>query len=63
MKKERFTLLWEIIDLFVRIITAVAVLIIISNNMQGIILTILVIIFIIWAFRPFIIALKEYMAK
>ena len=51
--------IWLILDLFVRIITMLAIVVILAKYMQGIKLTIFIILFILWAFRPIYLAFKE----
>ncbi len=52
--------LWLILDLFVRIMTMIAVVIILAKSFQGIILSLFVILFISWAFRPVYLAFKNF---
>jgi len=49
--EEKFSI-WLILDLFVRVITMLAVVVILAKSLSGIILTILIILLILWAFRP-----------
>lgn len=54
---------WSIINTFVNIIVMIAVIIILSKTYQGFWLNILIIIFIIWAFRPIILELIKLCEK
>ena len=54
---------WGIIDTFVNIIVMIAIIIILSKTYQGFWLNILIIIFIIWAFRPIILELIKLCEK
>ncbi len=49
--------LWLFLDLFVRIITLTVIAKILAKTMHGIILTIFIGLFILWAFRPFCLTL------
>lgn len=51
--------LWLVLDLFVRIMTMLAIAVVLANYMQGIKLTVFIALFILWAFRPIYLAFKE----
>lgn len=51
--------IWLILDLFVNILTMLAVVTILAKSFSGIWLTFMIILFILWAFRPIYLALKD----
>ena len=55
--------LWLVLDLFVRIMTMLAIVVILAKYMQGIKLTIFIVLFILWAFRPLYLVFKELKQK
>jgi hypothetical protein len=55
--------LWLVLDLFVRIMTMLAIVVILAKYMQGVKLTIFIVLFILWAFRPIYLAFKEIKQK
>lgn len=57
--EEKFSL-WLVLDLFVRIITMLAVVTILSKSLHGAVLTLMIILFILWAFRPMWLAWKNF---
>jgi len=59
MAEEKFSI-WLILDLFVNIITMLAVVTILSNYFQGIKLVLFIGLFLLWAFRPFYLAWKNF---
>lgn len=61
--EKKPSLFWAIIDLFVNIITAIAVIVLVAQTIKGVTLFCLVIIFLVWAFRPFILVLRNYLSK
>jgi len=56
--EEKFGI-WLILDLFVNILTAIAVIIILAKTNSGFFLILLIIVFILWAFRPLYLAFKN----
>lgn len=62
MKKEvknPFTI-WLILDLFVNVLTMLAVVTVLGNQFKGLILTVFIVLFIMWAFRPVWLAWKNF---
>lgn len=57
--KDKFNV-WLIIDIFVRIMTMLAVVIILAKRNSGVFLTFLILIFIAWAFRPLYLAFQNF---
>ena len=55
--------IWLVLDLFVNIITMLAVVIILSKYFQGLQLTFFIVLFIVWAFRPIILAFKDFFSS
>jgi len=60
--RDSLNLLWSILDLFVRIITMLVVVVILSRYLQDPLLTFFILLFIIWAFRPFILDFKNFLS-
>lgn len=66
MKKEKFnswTFVWALIDTFVRILTLTAVAVIIAKTIKNLGLALIILVFVIWAFRPMYLAFKESIEK
>jgi len=59
MAEEKFSI-WLILDLFVNIITMLAVVTILANYFQGIKLLFFIVLFMLWAFRPVYLAWKNF---
>ena len=57
--EEKFSI-WLILDLFVRVITMLAIIIILVKYLKGLILLVMIILFVLWAFRPIFLTLKNY---
>jgi len=57
--EDKFSL-WLAIDIFVRIMTMLAVVVILAKTLQGWILTLMIFIFILWAFRPLYLAFQDF---
>jgi hypothetical protein len=62
MAKSPFSV-WLILDLFVNILTMLAVVQILSNSINGLMMVFITLLFFIWAFRPMILAIKEFFSK
>ncbi len=62
-KFKSSTFLWAIIDTFVNIITMIAVIILLSNRIQNWFLVFMILVFLIWAFRPMYLSFKEFLEK
>jgi len=65
-KKSEFsfwTFIWALVDTFVNILTMVAVAILLSEIINGKLLFFMILIFLLWAFRPMYLAFKEFIEK
>ncbi len=56
-----WTFLWSIIDTFVNILVMIAVVMLLAERINGLLLSFMVVIFILWAFRPMYLAFREFL--